>query len=405
MPTPLELVLLFMLVAAVVAIAAERLRVPYTIALVLAGLAAGALRLLPPLHVTAAELVTVFVLPLLFEGALHLDPDDIRAHGWLIACLAIPGTLAAAFGIAAVVTAAFHIPFHTALLLGAIAAAIDPVSVIALIREARLDRRLGAILEGEAVLNDGVAIVLFTLVAQPGATGPLALAGEFAWLLVGGGLVGAALGAGISYGLGHIRQPLVEALGSLILAVASFIAAGHAAASGVIAVVVAGTIFGSYGPQNLTAAGREAMWTLWEVIGFLANSGLFLFIGLAVPGRLLLHHAGLVVAVAAVALAVRALAVYPLAAWLGRPAAPVPVAWRHVLVWSGLRGGVAIALVLDLPAGLPGREMVQAAVFGLVLVTLLGQGLTVRPVMRWAGLPQPGEAPDRVSRAAGARGR
>jgi CPA1 family monovalent cation:H+ antiporter len=389
MLAPIDLFLFFLIVAAAVSIIAERLRFPYTAALVLAGLAAGGLRLLPPVHVTSGEVLILFVLPLLFEGSLRLDPGDLRAYGWLITVLAIPGTLVAALGIAAAAVAAFHPPLHTALLLGSIAAAIDPVSVIALIREARLDRRLGTILEGEAVLNDGVAIVLFTIAARSGAVTPSGAAAQFVWLLVGGAIVGAGLGTGVSYILGHVRQPLVEALGSLILAIAAFIAAEHIGASGVIAVAIAGTIFGSYGPQNLTEAGREAMRTLWEVIGFLANSALFLFIGLAVPGRLLAAHAGLILVVIASALAVRALAVYPLSGWLGRPPAPVPAAWRHILVWSGLRGGVAIALVLDLPAGLPARAAVEAAVFGLVVFTLLGQGLTVRPVMRWAGLRAP----------------
>jgi CPA1 family monovalent cation:H+ antiporter len=382
--TPLELALAFMLVAAAVSIAAERLGVPYTIALVLTGLAAGSLHGLRPLHLTTEELLVLFILPLLFEGSLHLDPGDLRAYGRLILLLAIPGTVIAAAGIAA--AALSSLPLRAAVLLGAIAAAIDPVSVIALVREAGLDPRLGAVLEGEAVLNDGVAIVLFTLAAQPATAGAAAAAGTFLWLLAGGALVGGALGAGVAYGLGHVRQPLVEVLGSLILAAAAFIAAEHLGTSGVIAVVVAGTVFGGYGHRHLTAAGKEALRTFWEVIAFLANSGLFLFIGLAVPGGLLLHYAGLIVAVALAALAVRALVVYPAGRMMARAASPVPVAWRHVLVWSGLRGGVAIALVLGLPRGLPGREAVEAAVFGLVLFTLVGQGLAVRPVMRWTGL-------------------
>lgn len=382
--TPLELALAFMLVAAAVAIAAERLGVPYTIALVLAGLAAGSLSGLRPPHLTGEELLVLFILPLLFEGALHLDPDNLRAYGRLILLLAIPGTVVAAAGIAAAALASLPLP--AAVVLGAIAAAIDPVSVIALVREAGLDPRLGAVLEGEAVLNDGVAIVLFTLASQAAAPGVASAAGRFVWLLAGGALVGGALGAGVACGLGRVRQPLVEVLGSLILAVAAFIAAEHLGTSGVIAVVVAGTVFGGYGTRHLTEAGKQALRTFWEVVAFLANSGLFLFIGLAVPGPLLFRRAALVITVALAALGVRALVVYPAGRMLARPASPVPVAWRHVLVWSGLRGGVAIALVLGLPPGLPGRDAVEAAVFGLVLFTLIGQGLTVRPVMRWAGL-------------------
>ncbi len=384
--TPLTLVLLFMLVAALVSIAAERLRLPYTIALVLTGLAAGNLHLFPPVHVTPQALLVFLILPLLFEGSLRLAPGDLRAYGGLIAALAVLGTVAAAAAIAGAAGALTHLPVRAALLLGAIAAAIDPVSVLALIREARLDHRLGAILEGEAVLNDGVAIVLFTLAAAPRTPGLLDAAGRFVWLLAAGATVGLMLGIAVCYGLGRIRQPLVEALGSLILAVGAFLAADSLGASGVIAVVLAGIVFGSYGLQNLTEAAQQAVRTLWDVIAFLANSALFLLIGLEVPSGLLVRHAGLIGIVIVVALAVRAATVHAFATLRPRGAAPLPRAWRHLLVWGGLRGGVALALVLDLPADLPGREPVAAAVFGLVVFTLLGQGLTMKPVLRAVGL-------------------
>jgi len=392
--TLLQLALLFMIVAAIVSVAAERLRLPYTIALVITGLAAGNLNLFPPIHATPEILLTLFIVPLLFEGSLRLAPGDLRAYGWLIAALAIPGTLIAALGIAWATSAFWHLPGRTALLLGTIAAAIDPVSVIALIQEARLDHRLGAILEGEAVLNDGVAIVLFTLVAAPHALGLLEVGSRFVWLLAAGGVVGVLLGVAVSHALGHVRQPLVEALSSLILAVGAFIVAERIGASGVIAVVLAGIVFGSYGLQNLTETSRQILRTLWDVIAFLANSALFLLIGLAVPAGLLLGHAGLIAVVILTALAVRAISVYAFSAVCAPARAPIPTNWRPVLVWGGLRGGVALALVLDLPAvlpdagsaGLPGREAVAAAVLGLVVFTLLGQGLTIRLVMQAVGL-------------------
>src|SRR5205807_1284842 len=164
----MQLALLFMVAAAVVAIVAQRLRFPYTVALVIAGLAPRA-----------------------------------------------------------------------AMLLGVIAAAIDPVSVIALVREAGLDPRLAAVLEGEAVLNDGVAIVLFTIVSGPAVGGFWPAAGQFVWLIATGGLVGVLLAAGVSYVLGRVAQPLVETLGSLILLVGSLLAAGRVGASGIIAVMCA----------------------------------------------------------------------------------------------------------------------------------------------------------------------
>ncbi|TMI78050.1 MAG: hypothetical protein E6H03_12770 [Bacillati bacterium ANGP1] len=388
----MQLALVFMVAAAVVAIVAQRLRFPYTVALVIAGLAAGALRLLPPVAVSSEVLLTIVIPPLLFEGALHLAPAHLRAYGLLIGLLAIPGTLVAAVGIGWAAAAA-GVPPQAAMLLGVIAAAIDPVSVIALVREAGLDPRLAAILEGEAVLNDGVAIVLFTIVSGPAAGGfwPAAggfwpAAGQFVWLIAAGGVVGVLLAAGVSYVLGRVAQPLVETLGSLILLVGSLLAAGRLGASGIIAVMCAGVVFASSGRRSLTGAGQETLRTVWDFLAFLANSALFLFIGLQVTGAHLVRHGMLIAVVIAAALAARALTVYGFAA-VSRPfGVDIPTAWRHVLFWGGLRGGVAIALVLDLGAGLPGHDDVAAAVFGLVVFTLIGQGLSMQPLMRRVGL-------------------
>lgn len=382
--SPLDLALAFMVVAALVAIAAERLRLPYTLTLVIAGLAAGAAHLVPEIRITPEGLLILLILPLLFEGSLRMPPEDLRAYGWLIGALAVAGTLVAAAVIAGAAAAA-GLPWRSALVLGAIAAAIDPVSVIALVREAGLDRRLGTILEGEAVLNDGVAIVLFAIVTGAPA-GPGGPAGAFVWLLGGGAIVGVVLGAAVGRSLGRVTQPLVEALATLILAAGSFVAAERLHTSGVIAVVLAGIVFATQGLPRVTAGGRETLRTLWDVIAFLANSILFLLIGLAVPGERIVRYGGVAAAVIVAAFAARAASIYLFGALLSRPAAPVPALWRHMLVWSGLRGGVAIALTLSLPADLPAREAVSAVVFGLVVWTLLGQGLLVGPLARRLGL-------------------
>ena len=370
----LTLALVFLIAAAVIAVIAERVRLPYTIALVLAGFLAGSLHVFPRVTVSSDVLLTLLIPPLLFEGSLSLSPTDLRTYGGLIALLAIPGTLLAAVVIGGVAGVLFPLSGRTALTLGAIASAIDPVSVIALIREARIDRHLGTILETEAVWNDGVAIVLVTIVAGSARVGILAAAGQFVWLLGAGALVGAVLAYAVCYGLAPTRQPLVQALGSLIVAVGSLVAATSVGASGVVAVMIAGLVFGSTGLRHLTEAGRETVRTLWAVIAFLANTMLFLLIGLQVPGGLLLHHGGLIAVVIVTALVVRAVSVYGACALYER-VVPIARGWRAVLSWGGVRGGVAVALVLGLAAQTPGREAVEAAVFGLVLFTLLGQGL------------------------------
>jgi monovalent cation:H+ antiporter, CPA1 family len=389
----LAVALRFMLAAAAVSIVTERLRVPYTIGLVVAGLVTGSLHLAPPITVTPEVLLTLLIPPLLFEGGLRLPPTHLKAYGGLIALLAIPGTLLTALAIGAAALSIFPIGLQSALLLGAIISAIDPVSVLAFMREARIDARLASIVEGEAVLNDGVAIILFTIVGG-GAAASLTHAGlQFVWLLGGGAAVGGLVALAISFILGRTQQPLVEALGSLIAALGALLAANSIGASGVIAVITAGVVFGSYGRRHLTESGLETVQTTWDVIAFLANSVLFLLIGLAAPAALLSRYWLLIIVVIAAALAARAAIVYGFTAFRWTGGHLFPNGWRTVLVWSGLRGGVAIALALELDRATPAREPIVAAAFGVVLFTLLVQGSSVRPMMRWAGL-EPGGCPN-----------
>ena len=390
----LNLALAFMATAAFVSAVAARVRVPYTVALVVVGLAAGALGVARSVTIRPDTVVIVLILPLLFEGAIRIPRAHLRTYAPLILALAVPGTLVSA-GVIAAGAILGGIPWHSAMLLGAIASSIDPAGVIALVRQARLDLRFGTVIEGEAVINDAVAIVLFSLAAAP-PPAPVAGAGviaEFVWLLGGGAAVGGLAGAAVAYALSGVTEPAVEALGSLVAAAAAYVAAEAVRASGVIGVVAAGLAFAALAGRSLTGGGRETVRVVWDVIAFLANSALFLLVGVLVPRSLLTRHAALIAIVVLAALVARALGVYVFAGALARPNAPVPVAWRHALVWTGLRGGVAVALVLALPPMLPQRDGVAAAILGLVVWTLIGQGLLVEPVMRWTGL--------RTSRALG----
>lgn len=384
----LHLALLFMLVAAAVSIIAERLRAPYTVALVIAGLAIGTLRVVPPFIVTPEVLLALFIPPLLFDGGLRLPPAQVKTDGALIGLLAVPGTLIAAVAIGWTVHTFFQVDIKSAMLLGAAISAIDPVSVLALWRESRLDARLGVILEGEAVLNDGVAIILFTIIVG-GAAGLAGAGLQFLWLLIGGAAIGSLIAVATLYVLGRTQQHLVEALGSLIAALGSFLAANSVGASGLIAVVAAGIVFGIQSPRHLTETGLETVHTTWDVIAFLANSVLFLLIGLEVPAALLARHWPLIAAVIAAAFVIRAAVVYACASIRPGGTPIVPAAWRSVLVWAGLRGGVSIALALQVDPAIPAREAIVATAFGVVVFTLLVQGASVRWMLRRARLLTP----------------
>ena len=379
----LYLALGFLVTAALVSAVAARTRVPYTIALVVVGLGVGALPAVPRLSPSPDLIVIVLIVPLLFEGAIRIPRDHLRTYAPLVLALAIPGTIVSAAVITGAVLLA-HVPWRAALLLGAVCSATDPAGVIALVREGRMDERFGTVLEGEAVTNDAVAIVLFGLAA---AAVPMAgAAAAFVWLLAGGALAGLVTGAVVAYALSGITEPVVEAIGSLVAAAGAYAAGQAIGASGVIGVVAAGLVFAGLAGRSLTPAGTETLRVMWDVIAFLANSALFLMVGLLVPLSLLVRHAGLIAVIVASALAARALSVYGFTRLFARPEAPFPGAWRHVLVWGGLRGGVAVALVLALPAALAQRDSVASGVLGLVVWTLVGQGLLVGLVARRAGL-------------------
>ena len=398
--SPLLAALTFLAAAAFVSALAARARVPYTTALVVVGLAAAALHIVPRVSVGPGLIIVALIVPLLFEGAVRIPRRPLRAYAPLILALAVPGTIVSAAIIAGAAALA-GVPPQAAFVLGAVCAATDPAGVIALVRQSRLDERLGTILEGEAVLNDAVSIVLFALAAAAPPMSLGAAAAAFVWLLVGGAAAGALAGAVVAKVLAGVRDAVVEAIGSLVAAAAAYAAAEAIRASGVIAVVAAGVAFAGLAGRSLTAAGRETVRAVWDVIAFLANSALFLLVGFVVPLSLLARHAALIAAVVIAALAARALLLYGFAGWFARPTSPVPTAWRHILVWGGLRGGVAVALVLALPETLPGRDAVAAGILGLVVWTLIGQGLLVEPLMRWVDLrpeplpaaPEPAEPP------------
>lgn len=389
--SPLSLALGFLATAALVSAVAARARLPYTVALVLVGLAAGSAHVVPAVSVGPDVIVIALILPLLFEGAIRIPRRHLRTYAPLVLALAIPGTIISAAVIAGAALLG-HVPWRGAVLLGAVCAATDPAGVIALVREAGLNERLGTVLDGEAVLNDAVAIVLFTL-AISSPPDVVRAAGTFVWLLVAGAAAGCAVGAGTAYVLGGVSDPVVEAIGSVVAAAAAYLAAESLHASGVIGVVAAGVIFAELAGRSLTPAGVETVRVVWDVIAFLANSALFLLVGLVVPLSLLARYAGLIGAAVAAALIARAVSVYGFTALFARRSAPFPMPWRHVMVCGGLRGGVAVALVLTLPATLPQREAVAAAILGTIVWTLVGQGLLLRPIMQLVGLE--GTAPSR----------
>ena len=382
-----------MLVAALVAIAVNRLRLPYSVALVLVGLALGVSGTFGAIDLTSELILLVFLPPLLFEGAINMDLDDLVLRWRQVATLAVIGTAISAAVIAALLVLVPGIPVELAVVFAVVLAATDPVSVLAIFKENGVVSGLRTLMEGESVFNDAIAIVAY-LIAVEIAFGadPVTfrdVVSELGTEVVVGVGAGAAVGFIAHRLMATLDDHLVEITLSLVTAYGAYLLADRLGGSGVIAVVASGLLIGNFGTRlAMSASSRVTLTEFWEVLAFLANSALFLIIGLEFDVNAL-HGRTLVAALVAIAgvLISRAIIAYGLLWPFTRStSAPVPTSWMPAVFWGGLRGSIPIALVLGLPQKqLAGVDAV-AVVFAVVFFSLVVQGITYRPLLEHLGL-------------------
>jgi CPA1 family monovalent cation:H+ antiporter len=273
--------------------------------------------------------------------------------------------------------------------------------VIALLRESGVGGRLRLLVEAESLVNDGAAAVLFGLILAWAAHGPEVAQGPFSAVeafavIAGGGLVVGVLVGLVAVAIaGTSDDHLVETALTAVAAFGSFLIAQHFGASGVLATVAAGMTMGNLGVLGekehrglaLTARGREFVLEFWEFAAFLANSLVFLLIGSAMA-TIDFAREGFFALTIVVALALlgRAAAVYPICLAFARSRWAVPLNQQHLLWWGGLRGALALALALSLPADLPLRDDILISAFGVVAFSVIVQGLTAPFALRTLGL-------------------
>ncbi len=373
-----EIIVILLLIASVVAVVTRRLRVPYTVGLVIIGLF---ITLLTPQQVKFAPQIILLLLvpPLVFEAAFHIRVDDLRHDLGLILLLAVPGVILTTLLVGWLVSWGTGLALQAALVFGALVAATDPVAVVALFRSLGAPRRLQVLLESESLLNDGTAIVMFGLMLTTALQGGFDLRQSITQFLtvVGGGvLVGLILGLSISQFTKRIDDPLVETTLTTALAFGSYLLAETLHVSGVLAVVTAGVISGNTSQQTMSASTRLVVHNFWEYAAFIANSFIFLLIGLTIDLNLLFANWGAILWAIFAALAARVVSTYGFSLF-GRE---ISSKWKHVLFWGGLRGAITLALALSLPEDGPfaaERGRLQAMAFGVVLFTLLVQGFSM----------------------------
>jgi CPA1 family monovalent cation:H+ antiporter len=380
-----SLVLELLLVVSIVAILVRRFRIPYTVALVLAGLVLSFRERLG-IELTSELILALLLPPLVFEAALHLRLADLRRQMGLIVLLAVPGVVLNMLVVGGILSLGAGLPLGLAFIFGALIAATDPVSVVAIFRRLGAPKRLEVLLESESLFNDGTAIVLFSLAIEAVLSGKFSLFSavtDFVRVAGGGILVGLALGWLISRLVAQVDDYLVETTLTTVLAFGSYLVAEQFHMSGVLAVVGAGLISGSLGEREMSPTTRLLLTNLWEYIAFLANSAVFLLIGLDLEIAALISRWQLILWAIAAVLISRAISIY----LLTRVDRSLPGSWRHVLFWGGLRGAIALALALSLPESFGGtRETLIVMAYGVVLFSLVVQGMTMNPLLRRVGL-------------------
>lgn len=385
----IEQIEFLLLVAAIVAMLARLLKIPYTIGLVIAGLVLAFVPF-PTAVELSKELIFIIFLPaLVFEAALYIRWKELKQDLWVVLTLATLGVLLSA----GITTAGMHYlanwEWPVALVFGILIAATDPVSVIATFKETGVEGRLRLLVEAESLFNDSTAAVGFGIAVTLAMGHPISVA-ETANLLVtsigGGILCGMAVAGSLLLLAGRTEDHLVEITFTTAIAYGSFLLAEHFHCSGVLATLTAGLMVGNLGSLgSISDKGRESVESFWEYVTFVANSLIFILIGIREShqnfGSLLLPIG---VAIAFVIIG-RALAIYPLCTIFARSTLRVKLTHQHALFWGGLRGALALALALGLPLEMPHRSEIITVTFGVVAFSVFVQGLTMQPLLNAIG--------------------
>ena len=374
------ILIILLLVATGVALVTQWLRVPYVTGLVLAGLPITEL-LSRPIGLDPSLVLNLFLPILIFEAAINTDVSRLRSTFKPIALLAGPGAVLSSAIIAVVLKLGLGLDWIPALLVGVILANTDTVSMIAVFKEIPVPSRLSTIVEGETLFNDAAALVSFNLILTIYSTGSLTVIEGIQELLVvalGGSIIGLVLGYLSIPIFVRLNDPLSSLLLTVAVALGTFQVGQFLGVSGAVAVVMAGLIFGNVGLSRSTSASdRITLLSFWEYASFGVNTFIFLLIGIEInPVMLLTILPAIVLAVLAYQIG-RVITVYPLLAglrWIDRP---IPLRWQHVLFFGNIKGSLSMALALSIPLTLPGRDGLIAIVFGAVLISLVGQGLSL----------------------------
>jgi CPA1 family monovalent cation:H+ antiporter len=390
----LERIELIVFAGAIVALIARRLKIPYTVGLVVAGFLASFLHISLGINFSQELLFKVLLPPLIFEAALYIPWRGLRRDLPLIAVYATVGVLLSTAVTACVMHFVAGWQWQAAALFGILIAATDPVSVIATFKEAGVKGRLRLLVESESLFNDSTAAVGFAVALAFAAGQDFSLMGSL-WAMIqsifGGVLSGLVVGWSAHMMIGRTDDDLVELSLTTVAAFGSFWLAEHFHLSGILATTAAGLLIGNLTPgRKFSEKGEQSVAHFWDFAAFVVNSIIFLLLGITAAYQDMARYFFVILIAVAAVLIGRWIAVYPISAVFDRSRLRVDPKHKHILFWGGLRGALALALALGIPAELPYRQEILTVTFGVVAFSVFVQGLTITALLKKLGqLPEP----------------
>ena len=392
----LQSFLLILAISMIVAVFAHQIRLPYTIGLVIVGVIISLSE--KTFHpILSHELIYYFLLPpLLFEASLFIPYHELKKDVLPISLLAILGTTVAALFISFSVVQFLEWPIYPSIIFGSLIAATDPVAIIAMFKDNKIFGRTSLLVEAESLLNDGMASILFSIALMITTnSNALTVSDVFYQLIIT--VAGAIIAGGITGLLAIlatriIDDHLVETVITLIAAYGAFFIAEKIHASGVLSTVIAGLIIGNYGilgkkTNALSPKGRASIISFWEISAFIANSIIFLLLGINVADISFEGYSfSLIFSAIIICMIGRALAVYPLAALILKSNSRINLSEQNILWWGGLRGALGIALALSLPENIQMRDEIVVITFCVAFFSIVFQGITMPLILKRYGL-------------------
>ncbi|MFH0961105.1 MAG: Na+/H+ antiporter [archaeon] len=401
-PTLLEL----LIIAAIVSVFTQKYaKLPYTVALLLTGLLAAAMGLVPRILLEKDLLFALFLPPLIFEATLNTSLSHFKENFRPILIYSVFGVFLSSFIVGFLVHKILGVPLFAAMIFGSLISATDPVAVISLFKQVRVPQRLSVIMEGESILNDGTSIVIFTLFLAIMKTGEFSFLGSvfsFFKVTLGGVAVGVAIGYLASEIFKRTDDHLIETVLSVILAYGSFFVAETLGFSGIVAVALTGLLVGNpKGEYHFSPQTKTFLLPFWEFLAFIINSLIFLIIGGNINFSLFAERAWLILVTIGVVVLARAAVVYGLGNALNtrKPEGAIPFSWQHVIFWGGLRGAIPLALVLSLPDTFAFKDLFFHVTLGVVFFTIVVCGTTIKPLIDFLRIVKKSEIRERYLNA------